>query len=85
SETLRRDSYGNSRHHRMKKDQTIQELIQELEKTVAWFQSRENIDIEEGLKRVKDGAELVKILKAKLKKVENEFEEIEKDLDVDNE
>ena len=69
----------------MEKDQTIQELIQELEKTVAWFQSREDIDIEEGLKRVKGGAELVKILKAKLKKVENEFEEIKKDLDVDNE
>ena len=56
-----------------------------LEKTVDWFQSREDVDVEEGLKRVKEGAELIKTLKAKLKKVENEFEEIKKDLDVEGE
>ena len=65
--------------------QTIQGLLEKLEKTVDWFQSREDIDVEEGLKRVKEGAGLITILRAKLKKVENEFEEIKKDLDVEGE
>ena len=65
--------------------QTIRGLLEKLEKTVGWFQSREDIDVEEGLKRVKEGAGLITILRAKLKKVENEFEEIKKDLDVEGE
>ena len=68
-----------------KEQQTIHNLMGKLEKTVDWFQSREDVDVEEGLKRVKAGAELIKTLKAKLKKVENEFEEIKKDLDVEGE
>jgi len=68
-----------------KEQQTIHNLMGKLEKIVDWFQSREDVDAEEGLKRVKEGAELIKTLKAKLKKVENEFEEIKKDLDVTGE
>ncbi len=78
----------NNTHIHMPKEkdqQTIQDLMGKLEKTIAWFQSREEVDVEEGLKRVKEGAELIKNLQIKLKKVENEFEEIKKDLAVDGE
>jgi exodeoxyribonuclease VII small subunit len=69
----------------MTKDASINELLTKLEKTVQWFQAREEVDLDEGMKRAKEGAALVKVLKEKLKKIENEFDEIKKDLDVDNE
>jgi len=68
-----------------KSKETLQQLMDKLEKTIEWFQSRESIDIEEGLERVKEGSMLIKHLKEKLKVVENEFSEIKKDLDVDSE
>ena len=63
-----------------KQKKTINEDLNKLEKIVAWFESREEVDVEEGLKKVKEGALLIKDLKSKLKKVENEFTEIKKDL-----
>ena len=63
----------------------IKDSLASLEKIVEWFDAREDIDVEEGLKKVKEGAALVKSLKAKLKTVENEFEEIKKDLEKDEE
>lgn len=59
----------------------ISDLISKLEKIVQWFDAREDVDVEEALKKVKEGAELVKALKSRLNKVENEFEEVKKDLD----
>lgn len=59
----------------------ISDLISKLEKIVQWFDAREDVDVEEALKKVKEGAELVKALKSRLKRVENEFEEVKKDLD----
>ena len=69
----------------MTKQETIRAQLEKLEKIVQWFQSRQDVDVEEGLKRVKEGAGLVKALKTRLKKVENEFKEVQKDLDVDAE
>lgn len=69
----------------MAKTESINELLKELEQTVQWFQEREHVDLEEGMKRAKEGAALVKTLKEKLKKIENEFEEVKKGLDVDSE
>lgn len=59
----------------------ISDLISRLEKIVQWFDAREDVDVEEALKKVKEGAELVKTLKSRLNKVENEFEEVKKNLD----
>ncbi len=56
-----------------------------LEKIVQWFEAQDQVDVEEGLLKVKEGAELIKDLKQKIKKVENEFEEIKKDLSEDSE
>ena len=61
----------------------ISDLISKLEKIVQWFDAREDVDVEEALKKVKEGAELVKTLKNRLNKVENEFEEVKKDLNTE--
>lgn len=51
-------------------------LLEELEETVRWFESQEAADVEAGLAKVRRGADLVKELRERLKKVENEFEEV---------
>ncbi len=58
----------------------INNSLKTLEAIVSWFDSQEDLDVEEALKKVKEGADLIKELKIKLKKVENEFEEVKKGL-----
>jgi len=60
---------------------SIKEKLSELEQIAAWFEKQKDVDVEEGLKRVKEGAVLIKDLKERLREVENEFEEIKKGLD----
>jgi exodeoxyribonuclease VII small subunit len=59
----------------------IKEKLNELEQIAAWFEKQKDVDVEEGLKRVKEGAVLIKDLKERLREVENEFDEIKKGLD----
>ena len=54
--------------------------LKKLEKIVQWFQEQEELDVEQGLDKVKEGAVLVKELKGKLQDVENEFIEIKQKL-----
>ncbi|NCU41550.1 MAG: hypothetical protein EOM19_02380 [Candidatus Moranbacteria bacterium] len=65
---------------KLEKNNLSQDL-QSLEKIVGWFESQEEIDIEEGLQKIRQGAELIQSSKKRLKEVENEFEEIRKTLD----
>ena len=61
----------------------ISNSLKKLEQIVGWFDAQEEVDVEEGLKRVKDGVALLKELKMRLKKVENEFEEVKKGLEAE--
>jgi len=63
------------------KKKTIGDGLNQLEKIVNWFETREEIDVEAGLDKVAEGAALIKELKNKLKKVENDFKEIKEGLD----
>ncbi len=66
-----------------KKDKSkITDELDRLNKIVEWFESREEIDVEEGLNRVKEGSEIIKRLKSRIKDVENEFELVKKDLNI---
>jgi len=66
----------------MKKEKNnLNNNLKGIAKIVEWFESQEELDIEEGLKKAEEAAELIKETKAMLKKSENEFEEIKKDLD----
>lgn len=57
-------------------DAPLGELLAELEGLVRWFESQEAADVEAGLAKVRRGAELVKELRERLKRVENEFAEV---------
>ena len=59
------------------------ELAQNLEKLSSitkWFEDQEEIDLELGLEKIKEAGKLIKGAKEKLKKIENEFKEIQKEL-----
>lgn len=59
----------------------ISQSLRKLEEIVGWFERQKDVDVEEGLKKVKLGAELIKELKKDLKTVENEFSEIKKEIE----
>lgn len=61
-----------------KEKNSISESIKKLEKISDWFDGQETVDLEEGLKKVKEGAMLIKETKEKLRNIKNEFEEIQR-------
>jgi len=63
----------------------LSESLKKLEKIVNWFESQEEIDVEKGLEKVKEGVALIKASRERLKKIENEFEEVKKELGEVNE
>ncbi|HEY9583020.1 MAG TPA: exodeoxyribonuclease VII small subunit [Candidatus Paceibacterota bacterium] len=65
----------------MTKKINIKEKLGKLEEIVSWFDKQKEVDVELGLQKVKEGNMLVKELRERLKEVENEFEELKKDLD----
>ena len=60
---------------------SIKDSLRELEIIAGWFEAQKELDVEEGLKRVRDGVALIKELKGRIKKVENDFKEIKKDIE----
>ncbi|HXV26535.1 MAG TPA: exodeoxyribonuclease VII small subunit [Candidatus Paceibacterota bacterium] len=63
----------------------IAKSLRELERIVAWFDEQEQVDVQQGLEKVREGAVLVKELRTRLKEVENEFNEVKKELEDDDE
>ncbi len=61
--------------------ESIAASLSKLESIVAWLDGQDQVDVEEGLKKVREGAVLVGELKARLKEVANEFEEVKKELE----
>jgi hypothetical protein len=45
-----------------------------------WFESSQEIDVEEGLKKVKEAAALLRESKERLREIENEFEEVKRNM-----
>jgi exonuclease VII small subunit len=67
----------------MSKETNLTQSLKKLEEIVEWFEGREEVDVEKGLEKVKEGAALIKASKVRLKKIENEFEEVKKELEED--
>ena len=61
-------------------DQTFdfKKSIEELEEINRWFQDEE-VDLDEGLKRLRRGKDLIKKCRERLKSVENEFIKIKEE------
>lgn len=53
--------------------------FRKLAEITEWFDAQEEVDVEKGLKKVKEAVGLIKESKLQLKKIENEFEEIAKE------
>ncbi len=58
----------------------LNEALKKLETIASWFDARREVDVEEGLKKVKEGAGLIGDVKKRLREIENEFEEVKKGL-----
>jgi exonuclease VII small subunit len=55
--------------------------LKRLSEISEWFDNQEEVDVEEGLNKVKEAAELIKASQERLKGIENEFEEIKKEIE----
>ncbi len=63
-------------------NENLTDNLKRLSAITDWFDNQEKVDVEEGLKKVKQAAELIKVSKGRLKAIENEFEEIKKEIDI---
>jgi hypothetical protein len=59
----------------------VDEKLKKLAEIADWFDTQEEVDIEQGLAKVKEASVLIAESKTRLKEIENEFEEIKKELD----
>lgn len=63
-----------------KTEVNLTESLTELNEIVAWFGAQDDVDVEQGLEKVRAAATLIKGSKARLAQIENEFTEIEKEM-----
>ncbi|KKP31406.1 MAG: hypothetical protein A2312_01415 [Candidatus Staskawiczbacteria bacterium RIFOXYB2_FULL_32_9] len=59
----------------------LNENLKKLSDISDWFDKMKEIDVEEGLAKVKEAVILIKSSKERLKEIENEFEEIKKEVE----
>ena len=67
-----------------KEEINMTDMMKKLRAITAWFASQDEIDVEKGIEKVKEGAELIKKSKLRLKELENEFEDVRKKLGSDD-
>lgn len=65
----------------LEKKINLKESLSKLNEIVEWFNDQEEVDVEVGLVKVKEGAELIKACKKRLTEVENEFKEIQREVE----
>jgi hypothetical protein len=65
------------------KKESLNENLKKLAEISAWFNAQKELDIEQGLEKVRQAADLIKISRSQLDSLENEFKEIEKDFSSD--
>ncbi len=63
----------------------INESLKKLEEIGDWFEQQKEVDVEAGLEKVREGSRLIKIARERLKQIENEFEEVKKEIGEDKE
>jgi exonuclease VII small subunit len=62
-------------------NENLKTNLKKLEEISSWFDNQEEVDVEEGLNKVKDAIKLIRSSKERLKQIENEFEEIKKEIE----
>lgn len=66
------------------KPKNLKDSLAKLNEIVEWFENQEEVDVEEGLSKVREGAALVKTSKKRLSEIENEFEQIKREVEGDD-
>lgn len=59
----------------------LSESLKKVQAIIAWFDEQEEVDVEKGLEKIKEGTILIKESRTRLKEIENEFEVVKKDLE----
>ena len=62
------------------KKPSLTDNLKKLRSIVEWFERQEDVDIETGIAKVREGAGIIKESRSRLRELENEFTEIKKDL-----
>jgi len=73
--------FKKSNKNMAQKKDNLTKSLKEIEEIVNWFERQDEVDVEEGIKKVKKGASLIKDSKKRLKEIENEFEDVKKELE----
>ncbi len=58
----------------------ITETMKKLRGITEWFESQDEVDVEKGMEKIKEGAELIRASKERLTELENEFDDVKKKL-----
>lgn len=61
--------------------ENLGENLKKVKAIIAWFEQQDEVDVEVGLVKVKEGAELIKKSRKRLQEIENEFEIVKRDLE----
>ncbi len=59
---------------------TLADSLEKIQEIISWFDNQEEVDVELGLDKMKEGAKLIKESRERLQEIENEFEVVKKDL-----
>ena len=68
-----------------KSEANLNDQLNQLQAIADWFDEQEQVDVEQGLKKVKEAAGLIKSSQDRLREIENEFAEIKKDIELTDE
>ncbi len=59
----------------------LSDSLKKIQDIIRWFDSQEEVDIEQSLEKIKEGTALIKESRTRLKAIENEFEIVKKELE----
>ena len=59
----------------------LNDSLKKIQSIIAWFEEQQEVDVEKGLEKVKEGAALIKTSRKRLQEIENEFEIVKQDLE----
>lgn len=65
----------------MSTKENLSTSLKKIQAIISWFEEADEVDVEKGLEKVKEGALLIKTSRKRLQEIENEFEVVKKDLE----
>lgn len=60
---------------------TLADSLEKIQEIISWFDNQEEVDVEMGLDKMKEGAKLIRESRERLQEIENEFEVVKKELE----